>query len=68
MQIKVPFFLMFIFQYSFHCKAHVSTNKHLNMSKKKNYCIFKGDEGRPTFALSKLHWGAFREANEKQDK
>ena len=31
-------------------------------------CIFKGDEGRPTFALSKLHWGAFRDANEKQDK
>ncbi|XP_020619871.1 acylglycerol kinase, mitochondrial-like isoform X2 [Orbicella faveolata] len=28
----------------------------------------KGDEGRPTFALSKLHWGAFRDANEKQDK
>ncbi|XP_078370614.1 acylglycerol kinase, mitochondrial-like [Oculina patagonica] len=28
----------------------------------------KGDEGRSTFALSKLHWGAFRDANEKQDK
>ena len=39
MQIKVPFFLMFIFQYSFHCKAHVSTNKHLNMSNKRNIII-----------------------------
>lgn len=28
----------------------------------------KGDEGRSTFALSKLHWGAFRDANEKEDK
>lgn len=39
------------------------------MSNKGN-CVklFKGDEGRPTFALSKLHWGAFRDANEKQDK
>ena len=31
-------------------------------------CLFKGDEGRSTFALSKLHWGAFRDANEKEDK
>ena len=39
------------------------------MSNKGN-CVklFKGDEGRPTFALSKLHWGAFRDANEKQQK
>ncbi|XP_044170381.1 acylglycerol kinase, mitochondrial-like isoform X1 [Acropora millepora] len=28
----------------------------------------KGDEGRSTFALSNLHWGAFRDANEKEDK
>ncbi|CAH3127790.1 unnamed protein product, partial [Porites lobata] len=28
----------------------------------------KGDEGRSTFAMSNLHWGAFRDANEKQDK
>ena len=39
-----------------------------SVKEKKYYCIFKGDEGRPTFALSKLHWGAFRDANEKQDK
>ncbi|XP_027050821.1 acylglycerol kinase, mitochondrial-like [Pocillopora damicornis] len=28
----------------------------------------KGGEGRSTFAMSKLHWGAFRDANEKEDK
>ncbi|XP_068701793.1 acylglycerol kinase, mitochondrial-like [Montipora foliosa] len=28
----------------------------------------KGDEGRSTFALTQLHWGAFRDANEKEDK
>lgn len=45
------------------------TSMSTSMSNKRNInCIFKGDEGRPTFALSKLHWGAFRDANEKQDK
>lgn len=40
MQIKVPSFLMFIFEYSFHCKAHVSTNKHLNILIKRNIIVF----------------------------
>ena len=32
------------------------------------FLLFQGDEGRSTFAMSNLHWGAFRDANEKQDK
>lgn len=33
-----------------------------------SFNLFQGDEGRSTFAMSKLQWGAFRDANEKQDK
>ena len=43
-------------------------NKFGHPQRQLSFLLFQGDEGRSTFAMSKLQWGAFRDANEKQDK
>lgn len=54
--LKAPSFLTFrILWYLSHC-SHIFV-----------LCL-QGDQGRPTFAVSSIHWGAFRDAISNQDK